>query len=630
MTRSALASLAFVLFAVRPAPPSPTIEFNDNLLAAGRMVRGVLVLDLEIRPGSWHPLGSGKPSISIPAFAEVGKPLQNPGPMIRVRHGTPIRARVTNRSDMTLVVRGLASRRTLAMDSMVLAPGASAEARFTADAEGSFYYWAGMPGSGMTGPARTKRWYEDSQLHGAFIVDPASGAPVPKDRVLVIGLWTGSRDSAGLPDLSDQLYVINGRPWPHTERMTYAMGDSVRWRVINPSADVHPLHLHGFYFRVDAHGDMARDTVYWPSEQRMAVTERLLPGATMAMAWTPDRPGGWVFHCHLTFHVVSNPGLGADRLEPPERRREILEGHPHHDPQNHVEKGMGGLMMGFYVRPAPDWTPDTRALRTIRLFVNTDSTAADTVRRFAYVAQEGASEPRPDSATTPGSTLVLHRGEPTAIWVINRALEPTAIHWHGMELESPFDGVVGVGGYTGSPTPTIMPGDSFLVRMTPPRAGTFMYHTHVNDVRQLKGGLWAPLLVLEPGESYDRSKDLVFIMGEATRGPPVLNGRRDHPPISLQSGERYRLRLLNVTAATPNLQYWLAGSGPTVLWRPLARDGYDLPVYQRGLRRAEEFVAMGQIADFEFIAPPAGPLALELRNGAGLLLTKQPFTLTRP
>ena len=630
MTRPALASLAFVLLAVSPAPPSPDIELNDNLHPAGRMVGGVLVLDLEIRPGSWHPLGSGKPSIRIPAFAEAGKPLQNPGPMIRVRLGTPVRARVTNRSDSTLIVRGLSSRRILAMDSMLLAPGASATASFTADAEGSFYYWAGRPGEGLVGLLRNRRWYEESQLNGAFIVDPAAGTPLRKDRVLVLGLWTGSRDSAGLPEFNNQIYVINGRPWPHTERMTYAMGDSVRWRVINTSPDVHPLHLHGFYFRVDARGDMARDTIYWAAERRMAVTERLLPGATMAMAWTPDRPGGWVFHCHLTFHVVSNPGLGADRLDAAARRREIRGGHPDHDPENHVEKAMGGLMMGLYVRPAPGWTPDTRPPRTIRLFVNTDSTAADTVRRFGYVAQEGESEPRPDSITALGSTLVLHRGEPTAIWVINRALEPTAIHWHGMELESPFDGVVGVGGYPGSPTPTIMPGDSFLVRMTPPRAGTFMYHTHVNDVRQLKGGLWAPLLVLEPGESYDPSTDLVFILGEAARGAPVLNGRREHSPMSLKSGQRYRLRLLNVTAATPNLQYWLAGSGPTFLWRPLARDGYDLPVHQRGLRRAEEFIAMGQIADFEFVAPPTGPLALELRNGAGLLLTKQPFTVARP
>lgn len=629
MTRSVLASLAAV-FLFFPAPPSDTIDFNDNLHSAGRLVRGVLVLDLEIRTGTWHPLGPGKPSIRIPAFAEVGRPLQNPGPMIRVRLGTQVRARVTNRSDTTLVVRGLSSRRMQPMDSMVLVPGASAEARFTADAEGNFYYWAGLPGRGMAGPLRDRRWYEDSQLHGAFVVDPAPGTPVPTDRVLVVGVWTGGRDPAGLPDFGDQLFVINGRPWPHTERMTYTMGDSVRWRVINASPDVHPLHLHGFYFRVDARGDMARDTTYWPAEQRMVVTERLLPGATMSMAWSPDRPGGWVFHCHLTFHVVANPGLGPERLETSARNREIRLGHPNHDPQNHVEKAMGGLMMGFYVRPSPGWAPDNRPPRTIRLFVNTDSTPEDTVRRFGYVAQERMREPRPDSVTAPGSTLVLYRGEPTAIWVINRATEPTAIHWHGMELESPFDGVVGVGGYTGSPTPTIMPGDSFLVRMTPPRAGTFMYHTHVNDLRQLRGGLWAPLLVLEPGRTYDRSKDLVFILGEGPRGGPVLNGRREHSPISLKSGQRYRLRLLNVTAGTPNLQYWLVGTSPTVLWRPLARDGYELPVHQRGLRRAEEFVAMGQIADFEFLAPPPGPLALELRNGAGLLLTRQPFVISSP
>ena len=626
--RRALASLALVVFAL-PVPAPPDIEFNDNLVSAGRMVRGVLALDLEIREGVWSPLGAGKGSVSVPAFGEAGKPLMNPGPMIRVPLGTRLQVRVTNRTGMTLAVRGLSSRRAETMDSLLLAPGASGEARFTADAEGSFYYWAGAPGKGLLGPNRTRRWYVDSQLNGAFIVDPA-GTAVLNDRVLVVGLWTPDTTSAGLPVLNDQLYVVNGRPWPHTERLTYTMGDSVRWRVINASPDVHPLHLHGFYFRVDARGDMARDTLYWPAERRMAVTERLLPGQTMTMAWTPDRPGGWVFHCHLTFHVISNPGLGTNRLPAADRSREIRFGHPDHDPHNHVEQAMGGLMLAINVRPAPGWKPDTRVGRTIRLFVNTDSSGVDSTRRFGYVTQEGAAEPAADSVQSPGAMLVLHRGEPTAIWVINRAPEPTAIHWHGMELESPFDGVVGVGGYPASPTPTIMPGDSFLVRMTPPRAGTFMYHTHVNDIRQLRGGLWAPLLVLEPGESYDGSRDLVFMVGEASSGGPVLNGRREHPPMALVPGQRHRIRLLNVTAAAPNLQYGLVGSGPTMQWRPLARDGYELPRHQQALRRAEEFIAMGQIADFEFVAPPSGLFALELRNGAGALITRQPFTLARP
>ena len=180
---------------------------------------------------------------------------------------------------------------------------------------------------------------------------------------------------------------------------------------------------------------------------------------------------------------------------------------------------MGGLMLGIYVRPAPGWSPDTRippndpALRQHRL---------DRRRQRPPIRIRGPGgrvRAPADSINRPGSTLVLHRGEPTAIWVINRALEPTAIHWHGMELESPFDGVVGVGGYTGSPTPTIMPGDSFLVRMTPPRAGTFMYHTHVNDVRQLRGGLWAPCWSWNPGKSYDRSRDLVFMVGKGPAAP---------------------------------------------------------------------------------------------------------------
>ena len=38
--------------------------------------------------------------------------------------------------------------------------------------------------------------------------------------------------------------------------------------------------------------------------------------------------------------------------------------------------------------------------------------------------------------------------------------------------------------------------------LTPPRAGTFIYHTHWHDEAQLAGGLYGPLIVLEPGERY--------------------------------------------------------------------------------------------------------------------------------
>src|SRR5678816_3396210 len=121
------------------AAPSDDIALNDNLTSAGHLSKGALTVALEIREGDWHLLGPGKTAGRVLAFAETGHPLQIPGPMIRVPKGIVIRATVTNRSDIALVVRGLTSRRTAPMDSLLLAPGATGEARFEADAEGTYY-----------------------------------------------------------------------------------------------------------------------------------------------------------------------------------------------------------------------------------------------------------------------------------------------------------------------------------------------------------------------------------------------------------------------------------------------------------------------------------------------------------
>ena len=39
-----------------------------------------------------------------------------------------------------------------------------------------------------------------------------------------------------------------------------------------------------------------------------------------------------------------------------------------------------------------------------------------------------------------------------------------------------------------------VPRDSFVARFTPPRAGTFVYHTHVNESRQQLAGLAGALV----------------------------------------------------------------------------------------------------------------------------------------
>ena len=119
--------------------------------------------------------------------------------------------------------------------------------------------------------------------------------------------------------------------------------------------------------------------------------------------------------------------------------------------------------------------------------------------------------------TVPGPPLVLERGRPVEITIINQLHESTTVHWHGMELESYYDGVAGWGARGSEVTPAIEPGRSFRARFTPPRAGTFMYHTHLNDEEQLPAGLYGPLIVLEPRTLFDPSHDCVLMLSRAVR-----------------------------------------------------------------------------------------------------------------
>lgn len=592
------------------------IRFNDNRVPAGRLVDGVLTLQLEVQEGVWHLLGDDRPGGTVLAFAEEGQPPEIPGPLVRVPLGTELRVSVHNPTDSTLVVHGLSTRRVATMDSLVVPAGATREARFAADAEGTYHYWGTT-----TGASFEDRFYEDSQLAGAFIVDPPGTAPAD-DRVFVMTLWYGGQDEEGEPDWGKEFLAINGRPWPLTERLRYELDDSVRWRIINATIAPHPMHLHGFFYRVDARGDISRDSIYWPAQRRMVVTELMRPGTTMSMVWSPDRPGGWIFHCHLSWHVVANAPLGPDAWSGEERDEHLLRGH-HDDPNNHVVNGMGGLMLGIYVRPPPGWVPNEPKRRPLRLFIQSDSAPGDPSPRFGYVLQRDDREPALDSLEIPGTPLVLWKGEPTSVMVINRSSEASQVHWHGLEIESYFDGVAGVGGYPDRLTPAILPGDSFEMRITPPRAGSYMYHTHVNDIRQQAGGLYGPFIVLDEAEAWDPDTDRIFLISNSSDYEVLLNGTRGPDPAELEVGVSYRFRLMNITLGNPGLVVRLTRDDTTERWRPVAKDGWDLPAHQAVAGSAEQPVSIGDTFDVEYVPRAAGELRLEVHSGGGRLFVSQ-------
>jgi FtsP/CotA-like multicopper oxidase with cupredoxin domain len=238
-------------------------------------------------------------------------------------------------------------------------------------------------------------------------------------------------------------------------------------------------------------------------------------------------------------------------------------------------------------------------------------------RTFSCSVREGKKIEASAADKSAGPPIVLTRGEPVEITVVNHLDAPTTIHWHGLELDSFYDGVVG-GGAGDQVTPAIKPGASFVVRFTPDRAGTFIYHTHAADPKQISGGVYGGLIVLEPGESFDLEHDRLLVIG--TRDPSfystriTVNGSEELGPLVFNRGATYRLRVINMGSnLSANLQ--LGSAEHPATWRAVAKDGATLPARLAVPGDALLHIASGETYDFEFQPVASGEFSWQVENG---------------
>ena len=588
-----------------PAPGEARAAANNNRAPSGTVIDGVLQVAIVARAVAWYPDGARGCSVLVHAFGEEGKPALIPGPLVRVRAGTAVNVTVRNSLDVPIWVRGLQDRTGLTVDSTEIAPASSHEFQFRASAPGAWYYWAGAAGkTNAAFPMST----EDGQLVGALIVDPAIGPS--HDRVFVMTRWT-PRGAEGNGDY--QLNAINGRSWPNTERLTYAVGDSIRWHVINASEELHMMHLHGFYFTVNERGDAAHDSTLAYRQQNVVGSVATRRGEWMSITWSPERAGNWLFHCHFVAHMSGDQRL--DRLD-------AKTGHTADRAMaDRASHDMAGLLLGVTVNPRPGQPtrPVAGAERRLHLFADMQPRVFGERPGYGFVLQEGARAPARDSIRVPGTPLILTKGEPVAVVVHNRTTSPFSLHWHGIELESFNDGVAGWSGVAKRLAPLIAPGDSFVAHFTPPRAGTFMYHTHNEAGDELASGLYAPLLVLERGARFDPRTDRTIVIasgGPGLSAPTAINGRTSPDTMRLVAGETYRVRIIDISS---NDAHAVALEGPagSVAWRPLARDGRALPLNQQVVQPARFNIAAGVTTDFELVLPAIGDYTLLFTRIAG-------------
>ncbi len=601
----------FGIMAPSQAAGLPQIAANDNTKAAGRLERGVLRVGLVAQRGLWYPDGPGTIGLPIEAFGEAGEPLLIPGPLLRVPLGTRIVATVHNDLSHDLTVRGLAAPGNALTSVLLVRRGATRSVSFVLDRVGVFGYYGSDKGETVD-----DRVFDDAELSGAIVVEAPRAPQV--DHVFVLGLYAPVKMKDGSPNFLYLLETINGRSFPATERLVYQRGQVVRWAVYNASPMIHPMHLHGFYFKLDR--PVAYDEVTHPFH----------PGDAAELSWTADRPGNWMYHCHIDDHITRHAPLGDMRAGKADPKLTIAK--RFHQPN----EPMGGMVIAIKVLPRPGDSAPVAQPEARRLTLEMDATSV------AHPTYEGLSKGSlrlSDGKTIAASTgnlgppIVLTRGQPVAITVLNRTFEETSVHWHGIALQdSYYDGGAGMGmAMKGDRmSPPIEPGAAFEARFTPPDAGTFMYHAHMDDGWQLGSGLIGPLIVMPPGETFDPTTDHIVMISESYEkaGSPfvAIGGTLTPPPLRMTAEVPQRLRLIELSLSGENLAVSLSDGARVLVWTPIAKDGRDLPGALQVPQIATRGLSVGETRDFRFTPAKAGTLTLgvyDLDNNNRLVGTQR-------
>jgi hypothetical protein len=106
-----------------------------------------------------------------------------------------------------------------------------------------------------------------------------------------------------------------------------------------------------------------------------------------------------------------------------------------------------------------------------------------------------------------------------------------------------------------------------------------------------------------------------------------VNGSLESRPIEMRVGERYRLRVINIHTYRPSMIVRLLGDSTVLSWRPIAKDGMDLPSDQATTRRSRVQLGNGETYDFEFIPQSAGALRFSVTAAVGTELASVPIVV---
>lgn len=223
-----------------------------------------------------------------------------PGPTIQATQGDRVRIVFDNHLPEPTAIHWHGFELPIEMDGVPgvgqppVAPGARFVYEFTLHQHGTFFYHSHMAMQEMIG------------MLGGFILHPQSpySPPVAHDFLIHLQEYAVLPNSS-IPNSMNMEFnwlTFNGKSGPASTPLIVRLGERVRIRLVNMGMDHHPIHLHGFNFWETGREGARLPESLW---QRGNTT---LVGVAQArdVEFIADRPGDWMFHCHLPHHMMNS------------------------------------------------------------------------------------------------------------------------------------------------------------------------------------------------------------------------------------------------------------------------------------------------------------------------------------
>jgi len=274
--------------------PAKTEGVGATVLAPKVLSDGTKEFDLTAKIGKWEV----EPGKIVDAWTYNGIV---PGPTIKVDVGDKVRLVVHNELPMGTDVHVHGVEVPNNMDGVapitqpLIEPGTTFTYEFTTNKPAVAMYHAHHHGQ-MQVP---------NGLFAAFFVGqvplPAgrtiSGLAVPSNLTIAREIPMVVND-AGVIGLS-----LNGKSFPATEPYAFKLGEWFVVHYFNEGLQIHPMHLHQFPQIVIARDGLPLDSPY------AADTISVAPGERVTVLVKAEKPGTWVWHCHILNHVEREEGM---------------------------------------------------------------------------------------------------------------------------------------------------------------------------------------------------------------------------------------------------------------------------------------------------------------------------------